>query len=115
MNERALSRLQTATALAATEAVFLIAVVIVRSGLRTWLLVLAIAVKLPCCWLARRRHAGGFLAVLLWEGVGLLVAVTAPRIALAVRLLEVTVAAAVIGLLLGSVSAFPAPQLPEHE
>ena len=115
MNERAVARLQTATALAAAEAVFLIAVVIMRSRLSTWLLVLAIAVKLPCCWLARRRHAGGYLALLLWEGAGVIVPLTAPHIALAVRLVEVTVAATVLALLLGSLSAFPTPQLPGHE
>jgi len=110
----AAGRLRTATTLAALEALFVIAVVVARSGLQTWLLVLALAVKLPCCWLARRRHPGGFLALLLWELVGLIVALTAPRIAVAVRILEVSAATAVIMLLVGSVSVFPSPQLPER-
>jgi hypothetical protein len=114
MDERAEARLRAATTLAALEALFLIAVVVTRSGLSTWLLVLAIALKLPCCWLARRRHPGGFLAVLLWEGIGLIVALTAPRIAVAVRIIEVSAAVAVIALLVGSVSVFPSPELPER-
>ena len=108
------SRLRAATTLAALEAVLLIALVFFRNGLRTPLLALALALKLPFCVLARRLHAGGFLALLLWEGVGAIVAVTAPRVALGVRTVELLLAVTVIGLLLGSMSLFPTPRLPDR-
>ena len=103
--------LPAAAALAALEAVLLIAV-IVFVGHRLPIYAVFVAAKLPfCLWLLRRR-AGAFFAVLLWEVSGLGVALLAPGVALPLRVLEIAVASTVVALLWASAHLFPSPELP---
>lgn len=113
--EHAERRLLAATSLAAVEAVGLCLLVFARNGTRTSLLALSLLAKLPFCWLALRHHAGGYLALLLWEGAGVVVALLAPDVDVFVRLAVVLVAATVFGLLVSTSPLFPAPDLPEPD
>jgi hypothetical protein len=103
--------LPAAAALAALEAVVLIAV-IVFVGHRLPVYALFLAAKFPfCVWLLRKR-AGAFFALLLFEISGLGVALLAPSVALALRALEIVIASTVLGLLWASAPLFPSPELP---
>ena len=107
-------RLRAATTLALVEALALAALVLARDGTTRLLLVAALVVKVPFCVLARRRHPGGWFALLLWEGFAAFVALVGPRIALPLRAAEVAVAGTVVVLLLRAASVFPEPRLPER-
>jgi len=110
-DERREWTLPAAAALAALEAVLLIAV-IVFVGHRLPVYAVFVAGKLPfCAWLLRRR-AGAFFAVLLWEVSGVGVALLAPGVALPLRVLEIVVASTVLVLLWASAPLFPSPELP---
>jgi hypothetical protein len=106
--------LRAAAWLGAAEVTALILVVLLRSVTRTPLLVVALAVKYPFCVLVTKRSAGAFLLLLFWEACGLLIAVTAPRVALGLRLTEVVLAVAVVVLLFASLHLFPTAELPER-
>jgi hypothetical protein len=106
--------LRAAAWLGAAEATALIVVVLTRSLTRTPLLVAALAVKYVFCVLVTRRSAGAFLGLVFWEVCGLLIALTAPRVALELRLVEVVLALAVTVLLFTSLHLFPTAQLPER-
>ena len=110
-DERREWTLAAAAALAALEAVLLIAV-IVFVGHRLPVYALFLAAKFPfCVWLLRRR-AGAFFALLLFEISGLGVALLAPKVALPLRALEIVIASTVLGLLWASAPLFPSPELP---
>lgn len=75
------------------------------------LVLLAFVAKVGFAHLARRLSAGGVLGLLLFELVGILVAVGADW-APWLRLLLVATVAAVFALVLSSLRAFPSPELP---
>ena len=75
------------------------------------LILLAFVVKVSFAQLARRRSAGGALGLLVFELVGILVAIGADW-SLALRLLLVATVVAVYALVLSSLHAFPPPELP---
>lgn len=75
------------------------------------LLLLAFAAKVGFAHLARRLSAGGVLGLLVFELVGILVALGADW-ALWLRLLLVAAVVAVLALVLSSLRAFPTPELP---
>ena len=107
-------RLRAATTIAAVETAALILLVVARNGGRTPLLLAALALKFPFCFLARHRHAGGFLGLVLWEGVGGFVALVGRGIPLGVRIAEIAAATTVVWLLVTSAHLFPTPRLPER-
>jgi hypothetical protein len=69
--------LRAAVALAAAEAVVLLAVVAARGGRGWGLTSLFLVVKLLCCWGALRLGAGAFLALLLYEGTTVVIGLAA--------------------------------------
>lgn len=75
------------------------------------LVLLAFVAKVWFAHLARRLSAGGVLGLLVFELVGILVAVGADW-ALGLRLLLVANVVAVYALVLSSLRAFPTPELP---
>ena len=75
------------------------------------LLVTGFVTKVLFAHLARRLSAGGALGLLVFELVGILVAVSADW-ALGVRLALVATVACVFVLVLSSLRAFPTPELP---
>lgn len=75
------------------------------------LLVSAFAAKVGFAHLARRLSAGGVLGLLVFELVGILVAIGADW-ALGLRLLLVANVVTVYALVLSSLRAFPTPELP---
>jgi hypothetical protein len=107
-------RLQTATTIAAVEAVAQIVLVLARNGGRTPLLAASIAVKLPFCLLARRHSPGAFMGLVLWELAAVLAVVAGSGIPPALRLAQLAVAVAVLLLLGGAAHVFPGPRLPER-
>lgn len=62
--------------------------------------------KLPFCWLALRRNAGGYLAVMLYEFGGIVAAISADG-SFATRVAIGLAASAVMVMLGRAVSAFP--------
>ena len=106
--------LRLAAGLAAAETVVLIAVVMLRSGARTPLLVAALAVKLPFCVLVRHRSPGAFLGLLLWEAAAVFGALLAWSGPLLLRAAALAVSLTVIVLLTRSAHLFPSPRLPER-
>ena len=75
------------------------------------LILLAFVAKVAFAQLARRCSAGGAMGLLVFELVGILVAIGADW-SLALRLLLVATVVAVYALVLSSLHAFPTPELP---
>jgi hypothetical protein len=75
------------------------------------LVLLAFAAKVAFAHRARRFSAGGVLGLLVFEPVGILVALSAEW-AMGLRLLLVANVVAVYALVLASLRAFPTPELP---
>lgn len=105
--DRSRRRLELAVGAAALEVCVQIVVLIGRG---VWsgapLRIVFLAAKLPFCWLALRRHPGAFLALWLYEFIGV-VAVFAVRGAVGPRI-GGGIAAAVVLVLLGrATAAFP--------
>lgn len=75
------------------------------------LVLLAFVAKVVFAHLARRFSAGGVLGLLVFEPVGILVALGADW-AMSLRLLLVATVVAVYVLVLTSLRAFPTPELP---
>lgn len=75
------------------------------------LILLAFVAKVTFAHLARRLSAGGVLGLLVFELVGILVAIGADW-STALRLLLVATVLAVYALVLSSLHAFPTPELP---
>jgi len=91
--------LRVAVALAAAEAVVLLAVVAARGGRGWGLTTIFLLVKLVCCRGVLRLSAGAFLALLLYEGTTLVLALAAGGWAL---LLAASAAACLVLLARGS-------------
>lgn len=75
------------------------------------LILLAFLAKVAFAELARRLSAGGVLGLLVFEWMGILVAIGAEW-SMALRLLLVATVLAVNALVLSSLHAFPTPELP---
>ena len=75
------------------------------------LILLAFLAKVGFAQLARRLSAGGVLGLLVFEWMGILVAIGAEW-SMALRLLLVATVLAVNALVLSSLHAFPTPELP---
>lgn len=80
-------------------------------GLGKALILFAFVAKVGFAHLARRLSAGGVLGLLVFESMGILVAIGAEW-STALRLLLVATVAAVYALVLSSLHAFPTPELP---
>jgi hypothetical protein len=106
--------LPAAAGLAAVEATVVIAVILYRGHTTFGAYILLLALKYPICWLLVRRQAWAAMFLLLWEPTIAAAALFAPRIPLALRLVEVSFAGAVVGLLLASLHLFPSPELPRR-
>ncbi len=107
--------LPAAAGLAALEATAIIAVLVFRGGRATPLLVPMLAVKYPFCIKLLRRSHGAWFGLLMWEGAGMLAAVTAPRTPLPFRLAELAVAGVVAALLFAAMPLFPTVRLAPHD
>lgn len=75
------------------------------------LVLFAFVAKVAFAHLARRLSAGGALGLLVFELVGILVAIAADW-TMSLRLLLVATVVAVYALVLSSLHAFPTPELP---
>lgn len=75
------------------------------------LVLLAFLAKVGFAQLARRLSAGGVLGLLVFEWMGILVAIGADW-SMSLRLLLVATVVAVNALVLSSLHAFPTPELP---
>lgn len=75
------------------------------------LILLSFVAKVGFAQLARRLSAGGVLGLLVFEWMGILVAIGAEW-SMALRLLLVATVLAVNALVLSSLHAFPTPELP---
>ena len=106
--------LPAAAALAAVEVTVTISVLLYGSHLGRPLFLAVLAIKYPICWMLLRRQAWAFLALLLWEFTVGSAAVWAPRIPLALRFVELVLAATVLGLLFASAHLFPRAELPRR-
>jgi len=106
--------LPAAAGLAALEVTVTIAVLLYHGHLGRGIFIAVLAVKYPICWMLLRRQAWAFLAVLLWEFTVGFAAALGPRIALALRFVELGFAASVIALLFASAHLFPRAQLPRR-
>ena len=106
--------LPAAAALAALEVTVTISVLLYGSHLGRPLLLAVLVLKYPICWALLRRQAWAFLALLLWEFTVAFTAALAPRIPLALRVVEFAFAASVIALLFLSSHLFPRAQLPRR-
>lgn len=109
------SALRAAAVLGAVEAAALITVVVWNGGRAAGLVVAMLLVKFPFCVGVARRWVAAWFGLLLWELAGMLAAVTAPGTPLVLRLLELTVAVVVVGLLARGASLFPDVRLPQHD
>jgi len=106
--------LPAAAALAALEATVAIAVLLYGGHPALGVFLAFLSAKYPICWMLLRRQAWAFLGLLLWEFTVASAAVWAPGIPLALRMLELGMAASVIGLLFASTDLFPRTQLPRR-
>ena len=104
--------LPAAAGLAALEVTVTISVLLYHSHLGRPLFLVVLALKYPVCWMLLRRQAWAFLALVLWEFTVALAAVFAPSVNLALRGVELGLAASVIVLLFSSAHLFPRAQLP---
>ena len=114
MSDRAWT-LPAAAALAALEATALITVLAFGGGRAASLLIPLLALKYPFCLAVLRRRPGAWFGLLLWETGGMLAALTAPRTALPLRLLELASASTVTALLLFATPLFPTVRLPSDD
>ena len=106
--------LPAAAGLAAVEATVAIAVLLYSHHRGPAVFVTFLAAKYPICWVVLRRQPWAFFALLLWEFTVGFAAMWAPRIPLALRAVELGMAAGVIGLLFASAHLFPSAQLPRR-
>jgi hypothetical protein len=104
--------LPAAAGLAALETTVLIAVIAFGSYRRAPALIGFLAVKYLFCWGLLGRRPGAWMALLLWEGTGVIAALAKPGLPAFERLLEVSLAGACLVLLGAAASTFPSPQLP---
>jgi hypothetical protein len=105
--------LPAAVWLAVAETAVLIVIVGFTRQHAALIVIAFLAVKFPFCWLALRLSPGAYLGLVVWEVAGAVAALGASGTLVALRLLEIAVAAAVIGLLIASTPLFPSVRLPE--
>src|SRR6266568_4870295 len=91
--------LPAAAALAALEAVAMMAALVRAGGAVAPLAIALLVVKLAFCIGLAARRAGAYLTIWLYEGAGGLAALLKPHLAATTRLLEVATAGACIALL----------------
>jgi hypothetical protein len=104
------SRLATvpaAAGLAALETTAVIVVLALRGSRSAPFFIGCMALKYVFCALLLRRNAGAWLALLLYEATAMFAALAAPGIPVALRLVELTLAGAVLALLVASLPHFP--------
>jgi len=106
--------LAAAAGLAALETTILITVLAFGSYRFAPLLVIFLAAKYVFCWGLLRRRPGAWMMLLLWEGTGLVAALTKPRLPLVERSFESLIALACLVLLVAAASVFPPPGLPRR-
>jgi hypothetical protein len=106
--------LPAAAALAAVETTVTISVLLYGSHFGRPFFLAVLVLKYPVCWMLLRRQAWAFLTLVLWEFTVGLTATFAPRIPIALRLVEMAFAASVIALLFLSAHLFPRAQLPRR-
>jgi hypothetical protein len=106
--------LPAAAGLAALEVTVTIAVLLYHAHLGRGIIIAVLALKYPVCWMLLRRQAWAFLTLLFWEFTVAFAAALGPRIALALRFVELGFAASVIALLFASAHFFPRAQLPRR-
>jgi len=106
--------LPAAAGLAAVEATVAIAVLLFNGRTAAGVFILVLVTKYPVCWMLLRRQAWAWLALMLWELTVAFAAVVAPRIPLALRLVQLAFAATVVALLVLSTHLFPRAQLPRR-
>lgn len=107
--------LPTAAALGALEATALIAVWAFGGKRAAPLVIPLLALKYPFCVGVLRRRPGAWFGLLLWEAGGMLAALTSPRTALPVRLVELATASTVVALLVLALPLFPTVRLPSDD
>jgi hypothetical protein len=105
--------LPAAAWLAATETAVLIAIVGLTREHAAPIVIAFLAVKFPFCWLLARLKPGAYLGLLVWELAGAVAALGARGTAVVFRLLEIGVAATVVGLVIASTPLFPPVRLPD--
>ncbi|MBA3653135.1 MAG: hypothetical protein H0W70_02960 [Actinobacteria bacterium] len=105
--------LAAAAWVAALETGLLIAALAVRGSNGAGFYIILLAVKFPFCWLVVQRRPGPFLALLVWELAAVAIAAAASGTAVALRFVEVAMAATALALLVASTPQFPAVRLPE--
>ena len=103
--------LPAAAGLATLETTALIAILALRSPPWAPLVIPMLLVKYPFCYFVVRRSAGALLGLMVWELAGVAAVLTRPSAPLAVRLLELAVSLAVLGLLFASIPLFPTVEL----
>lgn len=103
--------LAAAAGVAAAESTILIAVIAFGSVRSGPVLVVALALKYPFCYALTRRRPGAWMALLLWEGTGLVAALAKPGLPAYERLTELGLAGGCLVLLALAASTFPSPTL----
>jgi hypothetical protein len=106
--------LPAAAGLAALESTVAIAVLLFNGRAGAGVFIAVLIAKYPICWMLLRRQAWAYLALLLWEFTVAFAAIAAPRIPLALRVVELVFAATVVALLFASTHLFPRTQLPRR-
>jgi hypothetical protein len=106
--------LPAAAGLGALEATVTIAVLLYGRGFGRPLFLAVLVLKYPICWMLLRRQAWAFLALLFWEFTVASAAAFAPRVPIALRVVEIAFAISVIILLISSAHLFPRAQLPRR-
>jgi hypothetical protein len=106
--------LPAAAGLAAVEATVAIAVLLYHGHFAAGMFIVVLAAKYPICWALLRRQAWAFIALMFWELTVMAAALWAPGTAFVLRVLELSSAAGVLGLLFASLHLFPSAQLPRR-
>jgi hypothetical protein len=101
--------LAAAAGVAAAESTVLIAVIAFGSVRSGPVLIAALALKYPFCYALTRRRPGAWMALLLWEGTGLVAALAKPGLPVYQRLTELGLAGGCLVLLGMAASTFPTP------
>jgi hypothetical protein len=101
--------LAAAAGLAAAESTILIAVIAFGSVRSGPILVAALALKYPFCYALTRHRPGAWMALLLWEGTGVVAAVAKPGLPVYQRVTELGLAGGCLVLLAMAASTFPSP------
>jgi hypothetical protein len=101
--------LAAAAGVAAVESTLLITVIAFGSVRSGPILIAAVALKYPFCYALTRHRPGAWLALLLWEGTGVLAALAKPGLPAYQRVVELALAGGCLVLLGAGASTFPSP------